>query len=103
MLGMFKMAYRTPEFMLMSMQRARSIIGKDAKQLARSAKIANTSPAELLKDAQVRIRWEKVPKKDKPYLKMFTMMDEPGARERMIEAMDDLNRHYQSKGFGQTI
>ena len=92
---------KLPEWYLMTTTRAKSILGKDAKQLSRSAKIANTTVEELLIDAQTRMRWQRVPKKDQAAIKMFAMFDQPGGRQRVIEAMDDLDRHYASKGYGQ--
>ena len=91
---------KLPEWYLMSMQRAKNILGKNAKQLERSAKIENTTVEELLIDAQTRIRWQGVPKKDQGYLKIFTMFDQPGGRQRIIDAMDE---RLLSKGFRQEI
>jgi hypothetical protein len=89
---------KTPDWIMMTMQRAKSILSKDGKQLSRSAKMLKTTPEQLVDDAQLRIRWQNVPRKDQPALKMFTMYDQPGGRERIIEAMNDLDRHYKETG-----
>lgn len=90
---------KLPDWYLMTTTRAKSILNKDAKQLARSAKIANTTVEELLINAQTRMRWQMVPKNDQAAIKMFTMFDQPGGRQRVIEAMDDLDRYNKSKGY----
>lgn len=89
---------KTPDWIMMDMARAREILSKNGKQLSRSAKMLKTTPEKLVSDAQLRMRWQSVPRKDQPALKMFTMYDQPGGRQRISEAMDDLERYYRETG-----
>jgi len=83
-----------PMFLLMTMARAKQIINKSAKQLQRSAKILKTTPDELRADAVARIKYETVPKLERPTLNLFTMVKLPGGRERMMQTIDDAGRRF---------
>lgn len=55
----------------MTLARAKQIMGFTIKQLKRSAKLLKTTPSALRSQARTRIKTEAIPKRDRPYHRLF--------------------------------